>query len=612
MSIFSKISDYNKKRFDRKIERSLIRLNDKIKYNPEYNNLTIKYMTSERRSRKLSEYLVWYIGDEYLLSYFYKEGTAPLLTDSQADLRMFWRVAPDALIKVHTGIPGIISNKKSRVLWGNGIGIEVTVYTKDAEGNITDKVDEKESDKIYNMLQKVLIPKTKLMDHLKKSTEDESWSGHTALKFNFDKNITPYPIIETADARIISIIKERGHTTGIKFQEWYTNDKENKKYRLDEIYTTVRNEKELAYYNQWKYGLDTKPLEVGDAVIKYELYLLDGSQEKIVPIQFWAARCPELTGHLVTKAGEPYEAIAFNGLQGMLAMEKPNRLPNNDFPGSWYGASDYSRSALSFDKLDELYSENAREVRDNKGLQFFPPEWLDKDSEGNIIGKDKFKTNYLRSKGDMDQTQGSGEPAGAIEVKDRTDSLSKKWQIEIGMICANAHISPVSLGGISKGFEGIAASPESQQEREKDTQDTRKEMIELWTPYLNETLVKMLEFNTWLLENGLVTEQPGLDEDMDIDFENCHINVTFPDYVQQTDQEKINTWGGAKQMGVADLETVVKRIYNKLTKEQQDEIITNLRLEQGIALDNPDALNLNDLTNPEDIVPEDDKEEEEE
>jgi len=586
MSIITKFQDYRNTKFDSKIERSLLRMNDKIRYNPEFNNLTVKYMTTERRTRKLTEYMVWYMGDEYLISYFYTEGNRILATDSTADMNMFWKVAPDALVKVHTGVPGLLSNKKSRILWGNGINIDVQVF-KMKDGNPTEEVDEKESNRIRDILVDTLLDKTNFWEHAKQQTEDESWSGHTALKFNFDRDITPYPIIETTDARLFTLVKERGFTTAIKFHAWHTNEKSDKKYRLDEVYTTVRNEIELQYYRQWKHG--TQEVNVGDAVIKYELYELKNDKEVAIIFNNWLSKCPELT------EGIENESIAFGGLQGILAFEKANRLPNNDFPGSWYGASDYSRSVLSFDKLDELISENAREVRDNKAIQFFPMEWLDKSNEGKILGKNKFKTNYVGSSNDVDQAQGAQAPAGVIEVKDKTDSLKEKFKMEIGIICANAHISPTSLGGIGQGFESIAAGPESQQEREKDTIDTRNEMIERWKPYLNKVFLKLLEFNTWLLDNGLTSDQPGISE-MDIDFENCTVKVQFPDYVQSSDMERITTWGAAKTARVADTETAVENVYPHLSRKQQRDIIDRIKFEDGMVSDNPSNLSLMDLT----------------
>ncbi len=598
MSVFSKVQDYINARYDKKLERGLLRLNDKIKYNPEYNKLSVKYMTSERRSKKLSEYLVWWMGDEFFIRDLYVNGAQELLTDSMADMMMFWKIAPTSWIKKHTGIPGIISNKKSRILWGNGFNIDVEVFKIDGiTGKPNDKVNEAESNRIRDILVDTLIPETHLIDHLKKSTEDESWSGHTALKFNYDLSVTNYPIIETADARNISINKERGHTIAISFMEWYTNTKTNKKYRLDETYTTVRDKKELTYYSQWKLGKDSVPVSVGDAVIMYTLYELKGGQEILIPMKNWGV-CPELTGHLIDSKGQPYECVAFNGLQGMLALEKPNRLPNNDFPGSFYGASDYSRSILSFDALDELYSEIAREVRDNKALQYAPVSWFDKNDDGKVIGLNKFKTNFIRSESDIDQSQGNQPQAGAIEVTDRYASLVSKWKTLVGMICANAHISPVSLGGIAHGFESIAASTDSQREREKDTIDTRKEMLKLWEPYLNKMLLKMLEFNSWLIENGIFINQPGIEKGMDIDFSNCNVRVEFPDYVQSSDSELITTWGNAKNQGVADTETAVRKVYPQLPRDQQNEIINRIKLEQGMALDDPNALSLTDLTTP--------------
>jgi hypothetical protein len=145
------------------------------------------------------------------------------------------------------------------------------------------------------------------------------------------------------------------------------------------------------------------------------------------------------------------------------------------------------------------------------------------------------------------------------------------------------------------GFESISASDESQLERQKDTIDTRNEMIGMWKPYLENMLMKLLELNSWLINNGIVKNQPGIDEMIDIDFDNCTITCHWPEYVQSSDQELINTWGGAKAMGVADTETAVKRIYPTLTDNEQQDIIDRIKLENGMAIDNPEALRMEDL-----------------
>ena len=39
---------------------------------------------------------------------------------------------------------------------------------------------------------------------------------------------------------------------------------------------------------------------------------------------------------------------------------------------------------------------------------------------------------------------------------------------------------------------------------------------------------------------------------MDVDFSNCTINVTFPDYVKATTTELINTWGISEERWPGD------------------------------------------------------------
>jgi hypothetical protein len=595
MGIFSKITDYMHSRYDKKLERGLKRLNDKIRFNPDFNKLGMKYMSSRRRTRLLTEYLLWWMGDAAIISNYYKQERGSLGDDTEAELNMFWKVAPNEIIKVHTGMPGLISNKKSRLLWGQDITIDAEVYKTDEEGKISDDVDEEQSKVVRELLTKTLIPKTKLMDVVKKATEEESWSGHQAIKFNFDKAITSYPLIESCDVRSFSVDKKRGHTIAITFHEWFHDEEKNKKYRLDEIYSTVRpdqffktEEEVLRYCEQW--NCTKTPVEIGDALITYTLYELKNGKETPIKFDNWQSACPELT------EGIDQETYVYPGIKGMLAFEKPNRLPNRDFPNSNYGSSDYSGSLVSFDKLDELFSENSAEVRNNKSLYVYPMSWLDKDSDGKPKhSRDKFKTNYVNPSVDIDQTQGKTSPATVLQANDKTDSFVKKWKLEMGMICANAHMSPTSFGGMATGFESINASDSSQLERQKDTIDTRNEMIGMWKPYFENILSKLLEFNSWLLNNKIIEEQPGIDSMVDLDFDNLTITCHWPEYVQSSDQELINTWGGAKNMGVADTETAVKRIYPTLSSDQQQEIIDRIKLENGMAIDNPEALRMEDL-----------------
>lgn len=91
---------------------------------------------------------------------------------------------------------------------------------------------------------------------------------------------------------------------------------------------------------------------MGYAVIYNKLYELktDGKENE-VPL----TTIPETSNIL--------PEYRFEGLKGMLAFHKPNKLPNNEFPDSVYGASDYQGATDTFDGLDEVYSEFVAEIK---------------------------------------------------------------------------------------------------------------------------------------------------------------------------------------------------------------------------------------------------------
>ena len=595
MSIFSWFTDYLNNRYDTKLSRGLARLNakEKLSYNPDLSQIQLNYLTSKRRTEKLTEWHIWYMGDEYLIRNYFINRRKEYILGETVNLNLFWEKAPANYVMVHSGWPGILSHKMSEILWSKGYSIDVEVFKKekleDGTEKISEDIDEAESARIHDMLVDVLLKETKFNELLGQMAEDASWSGHIASKFSFDNSITPYPIIEAADARLFEIVKERRHTTAIIFHAWENKGDvgSQKKYRLDEIYSTVRTAEQLAYYNQWKFNGSSKALEVGDAVIRYELYELKNEKEIPIPFAQWAGLGLDMLATMTV------EAISFPGLKGMLAFELPNALPNPEFPGSPYGASDYARSCGSFDKVDELYSENAREVRDNKGMQAIPSSWLPKDSEGKALTRDPFRTNIVIEDFDLDQAQGAQPQLQSSQIDDKTDSILGKWKIEVSQICMNAKISPVSLG--MYGFESLNASDKSQQEREKQTIETRNNKIQIWKPFLDTMLLKLLEFNSYLREAlGSTLIQPGIDR-MDIDFSNCNVKVSWPDYIKSSQQERLIMWGNAKATRIADTQTAVEGAYPEKSREEQQDIVARIRFEEGVSVDNPNALQMDNL-----------------
>ena len=141
------------------------------------------------------------------------------------------------------------------------------------------------------------------------------------------------------------------------------------------------------------------------------------------------------------------------------------------------------------------------------------------------------------------------------------------------------------------GLEAVNAGEASQRERNKATIETRTKKLALWKPYLEDFFIKLIELNTWM-KKSLGVKQDGID-DLDIDWDNCNISVSFPDYITDTQAESINTWGSAKQMGVASTETAIDKIHKDWSDESKAEEVNRIKFEQGVSVDNP--LNLPDL-----------------
>ncbi len=599
MSIFNKMyqSMVNaaRDRYDTKLQGGLTRLNAKLKNDPRYLHIANTYLTNEKFIQQLTENFIWSVGNPSMIrDHFRGDGTSTI--SGSLNLREFWRVAPaNKYIMVHTGFPSLISSKMVDILFGNGFDVDVKVFkTQKAEDGtelLSEDIDEDESDRIKEMVTDTIFTRISLSEKLAQAGYCESWGGHVAMKLSLNPSITPYPILEVADLRQFEVVKERGVTTAIIFKAWKTMEDGASKhsYRLDEIYKRVRGQEELAFYKQ--FGLNGRTgLKEGDAVIHYQLTeILENGREIPIAFEKWNV-CPALTNGL-------REAYAFPGLSCMLAFEKPNRLPNNEFPGVPYGLSDYSKAQGSFHILDELYSENAREVRDNKGIIGRPSSMYEKDSNGQILQPDGFQTNVLIDEKDVDQMQGQKQMLQVVSIMDRTESLKEKWKIEVGQICTLCKLSPTTLA--IPGFESIAADDKSQQEREKLTIDTRKSKIRLWTPLLEDLILNYLQLLSWLKETyGSTYVVPGIDN-IDIDFNNCTIKVQFPDYIKTSTKERIDTWAPVRSYQLGDLETILQQIWSPLGKTDQEikEMADKIRIENNMSIDNPSALSMEGLLN---------------
>lgn len=506
---------------------------------------------------RVVENLVWFSGKEIALIEYYKNGTGSSLKNREhGELRTFWTTAPGKVRRLHTGVPREIAKKQSTILFGNGYSITATAFKKAESGKVTDHIDAQSTRHCQEILDQ-FRSKIRLNQLLAKCAQANSWSGHIAIKLGFDFKLSPFPIAQVYDRRNFELIQSCGLTTAIVFHNYFKVQKKNveEKYRHDEVYSTN---------------------DYGYATITNRLFEIRNSEIREIGWEIAQSKFPQFEG--------VQETITFK-TKGMLALDLPNLPIADEHYNNPYGASDYDGAIGSFDALDEAYSTIVREMRDKRSLRFLTEQMMKIDPEGNIEYDDGYTTNFKKI-ADLDNDQQMPE---FKEFTDITSAHIEKFKIFLMQACNACGISPISLG--VTGLESIQSSDKSTRERCKTTIETRNAKLELWKPFLEELMIRMLEFTSELQTKPGYPNSGGIPK-IEIDWDCCNISVTFPDYVVNGIEERIGTWGNAKQMGVASLEETVEEIHPDWTKEEIRHEIDLIKFENGLSDQNPNLLQL--------------------
>ena len=567
MNIFENIKNFFNGRFDKKVMESLERQRNKLHFNPLLIMGQKSLETPEYFSKRIMEYKVWSMGNARMLRYLYREHAFD--ADDSVKLNYFWHRAPLSRRLVHTGIPGLISTRMADILFGSGYDIKAVVY-KDGQGLKEDKNAEKTLNEFVDNLMSIMD----VQSNLQKGATNESWGGHCFYKLSHDVTVSQYPVLETFDITKCEVVKVRGITKAVVFKRWYDYKQSN--YRLDEIYSTNRD---------------------GDATIQYKLFCLDkkGEEKEVdllsIPQTYTRFKVGE-NGSQDGMALDENGVFTYVGLKGMLAFEKPNKTPSLEFPNSNYGASDYEGAIDSFDALDEIYSQNIREVRTNETKRYVPEDLLPmhevKRHDGSVGMEpdniDEYADCYVKVKGDPDQD--ADNKIDYQEVPDKTTSYMEKWKAVLSTICNKAKISPFALG--ITWLEAVNPSADSQRERNKVTLDMRKGKLALWKPFLEEMILRALQLNSWMIKNAGVKQEAF--EHVDVSWENTCIQVSFGEYIEDSTQTRITMWGGAKSQRVASTEACVREIHPDWTEKQIADEVNLIRFEDGMSTDTPEGL----------------------
>ena len=534
--------------FGRKLYKNRNTLYNLLDYRFNEGLIDSKWHTNPENifTRTLLENSKWQSGIVEELEYFYKI-TYPKLIGYNATpiISFFWHKVTPKTIRVHSGIPALISKTMVSLIAAPGINYEV-------------EENEQDTQRLFEILQDNNFEDKLFPD----GVVYESYGGYFAFKISQDDSITQFPIIELVSPENIEVMQERGRIIGYVFK-----------------YHKIENDDDIEIHERYK-KINENQTEITYKKFKYQ-------QAKLTEVTFE----PE--------EREQYEDMIVNA--PLPAVLKNNTAINTQFKGAPYGVSDYANSQSIFNSLDEVLSQMMTAIRFARPKRFISEDLLVNTASGRKAQFDDFETDY-----EIVQTDPDNVSEQYKQFDTQVDILVYKeaFTTLVQQALNNAGLSPTSVG--LTGLEAIAASADSQREREKTTLRTREMKLKLWREALNELFVKLLQFDD-VVNKGTA---PGEYE----------ISISFNDYSIPSFEQRIETATSALNGGLVDVKHAVDMLFlDDLTDEEKELLVQSIKIENGIPItpDEVDGLAENlpdtvvaDIDEPEEPFLEEEEEEE--
>jgi A118 family predicted phage portal protein len=272
---------------------------------------------------------------------------------------------------------------------------------------------------------------------------------------------------------------------------------------------------------------------------------------------------------------EEYQDMVIN--VPLPAVLKNNTSTNTQFKGAPYGVSDYTNSQSIFNALDEVLSQMMTAIRFARPKRFISEDLLQNTPTGRKAQFNDFETDYEIVQSDPDNTT---EAYKQFDTSIDVEVYKQAFVTLLQQGLNNAGLSPTSVG--LTGLEAIAASADSQREREKTTLRTREMKLKLWREALNELFVKLLQFDD-VINKG----QPAGEYE---------ISISFNDYSIPSMEQRIDTATKALNGGLVDVKHAVDMLFlDALTDEEKAIMVQSIKIENGIPISADEVETANEL-----------------
>ena len=522
-------------------------------YNPFKIGMPKSISELDSVNRELVENMVWGSGKASAIREYYK--TLKISQPYDNKHTYFATTCPSSFRYIHSGLPKLISEGMSKLIFGNGYSFAVNYA--DEEGNI----NEVKSAELTDLLNDI-IKNTNLKETMLESAVTESICGDVGWKASFDFSLSLYPIIEKLDRRYYCVHQIRGIPQEIEFYNFYEKKEGG----------SVRYYKQIERYTH---------NDLKECVIENELVRLDAGREIPMPLNYIDE----------TALLEPLQVI--NNFKGQMCWHKKNLTYTGLITSYPYGDSDYTNAIDTFDGCDEVVTQIVAEIRDKKPIRFLDEEMFEKDENGNFMRINSYITNYLKKPHNADQN------VKEMDIQEFTDTTQlhlMKYKTMIEMACCGCKISPITLG--LSGNIGIANSDETIREKTEISRETAQTKKQRWTDYLNKTLKDILEFTHYLTtreDYPIGVKALKLKKAFEgVDWNAIEVDTTINSFDEKSEEDLLATWASAYNSGIVSLDRVVDKILVNATEDEKKTEINRLRIEKGLALDNPELLRLDD------------------
>lgn len=341
---------------------------------------------------------IWYRGDPYELSQFYKQ-----VEDNNST---FWNAVPEIKIrKIHSGLPALMVNTLS--------GIVIRDLNKIAPSSSSiDWDDIAEDNNFYDVIEQAIV--------------DTLSQGDGAFKISFDTSISEYPIIEFYSGDQCEFVYKRGRYIETVFKNVY--DADQKKY---------------IHYETYGYGYIKNKLVEARSGKEVDLHSIP-QMEKIADFAF--------AGYQEKENGEVIS-------RGTVNLAVPFKIYRS---AKWKhrGKSIFENKYDSFDAFDEVISQWADAVRSGRANKYIPDGLLPRDpATGKVLKANDFDNRFIAT-GDTGKEEAK-DKIEVVQPNIPVESYIQSYTTFLDQ-CLQGLISPSTLGIDTKKLDNAEAQREKE------------------------------------------------------------------------------------------------------------------------------------------------------